>query len=267
MWDEKEFPICAKTYPEYSSKYVETVCTAAILKDTGRLIRLYPIPYRYLVGEHRFKKYQWVRAKIERNLRDDRPESYSIIRDSIRLGDIVQPQNNWLARRQIIFSSPENSFGSLEALQECQKAKRTSLGIIRLKEITRFHVRKKSEAELAEENQKKRRIDGQLSFDIEKKELDIIPYRFQISFACDHSRCNGHKISILDWEFGQLYRKVIESPNWEEKMRQKMEQLCSKDKDVHFFMGNMASRRMTFCILGIFYPPKGKLRQLTIFPS
>jgi len=38
MWAEKEFLICVKTYPEYSTKYLETVCTAAVPKDTGQFI-------------------------------------------------------------------------------------------------------------------------------------------------------------------------------------------------------------------------------------
>lgn len=267
MWEEREFLICVKTYPEYSTKYTETVCTAAVLKDSGRLIRLYPISYRYLVGERQFRKYQWVKAKIEKNLRDDRPESYRIQKESILLGGTVGTQKDWLARRKLILSQPENLFGSIEDLQESQRQKKTSLGIIKPKEIIGFHIEKKTKAELAEEDQKKLQIIGQLSFVVEKKELDLMPYRFLISFACDNPDCTKHRISILDREFGQLYRKVLKSGDWEEKMREKVEQLCSKERDVFFFMGNMASRRNTFCILGMFYPPKTVGNQLDLFRS
>ena len=41
--------IIAKTYPELSAKYGETVCTAAV-DETGNPLRLYPIPFRYLAG-------------------------------------------------------------------------------------------------------------------------------------------------------------------------------------------------------------------------
>ena len=41
--------IWAKTYPELSSKYLETVCTAGML-PSGKPLRLYPIPYRYLAA-------------------------------------------------------------------------------------------------------------------------------------------------------------------------------------------------------------------------
>jgi hypothetical protein len=119
-------------------------------------------------------------------------------------------------------------------------------------------VEKKTESELSEEEQKKKRILSQKSFFVDKKDLELIPYRFLISFNCDDPKCTGHKISILDWEFGELYRKVSTSVDWKEKMRQKFDQICSEKNDVYFFMGNMASRRKTFCILGIFYHPKVK---------
>jgi len=102
MWEEKEFLICVKTYPEYSSKYIETVCTAAVLKDTGQLIRLYPLAYRYLIGERQFHKYQWVKAKIEKNPKDYRPESYRIQPSTIRVGRMVGKQQDWRLRKKLV---------------------------------------------------------------------------------------------------------------------------------------------------------------------
>lgn len=265
MWEEKEFLICVKTYPEYSITYTETVCTAAVLMETGRLIRLYPIPFRYLLGEHQFKKYQCVQAKIKKNSKDGRPESYRIQNDSIRPLGMVDTKNGWSVRKRLILSQTNNVFGSLEDLQESQLAQGTSLGIIKPKEIAKFHIEKKTESEIAEEEKKKKRILSQKSFLVDKKDLELIPYRFLISFNCEDPKCTGHKISILDWEFGQLYRTVSREDAWKEKMRLKVEQICSQEKDVYFFMGNMASRRQTFCILGIFYPPKVVAKQPRLF--
>jgi hypothetical protein len=258
MWEEKEFLICVKTYPEYSLTYTETVCTAAVLKETGQLIRLYPIPFRYLVGELQFKKYQWVQAKIKKNPKDGRPESYKIEYDSIRPLDMVDTKNDWSVRKRLILSQTNNIFGSLEDLQDRQLAQGTSLGIIKPREVRDFGVQKKTRSEIAGEEKKKKQIVGQPSLWVDKKELELIPYRFLVSFNCNDRKCAGHEISILDWEFGELYRKVSRLVDWKEKMRQKFDQICSGKKDVYFFMGNMASRRKTFCILGIFYPPKVK---------
>ena len=265
MWEEKEFLICVKTYPEYSTTYTETVCTAAVLRETGRLIRLYPIPYRYLLGKHQFEKYQWVQAKIKKNPKDGRPESFKIEKDSIHPLGMVDTKNAWSVRKKLVLV-PNNLFISLEDLKNSQVEQGTSLGIIKPREIRGFHIEKKTGPEIAEEEQKKKRILSQPDFFVEKKDLELIPYRFLISFTCNDTKCTTeHKISILDWEFGQLYRKVSGSDNWKEKMCQKVEEICSPKKDVYFFMGNMASRRQTFCILGIFYPPQ--VKQLSLFKS
>jgi hypothetical protein len=89
----KDILICVKTYPEYSVKYTETVCIAGIVKESKRLIRLYPITYRYLEGDLKFEKYQWINAIIEKNPKDSRPESYKVRLDSIRLGQSVDTSN------------------------------------------------------------------------------------------------------------------------------------------------------------------------------
>lgn len=57
--------IVVKTYPLRSSKYIETVCTAGFRED-GSWIRLYPIPFRFCDYQNRYKKYQWIKAKIKK---------------------------------------------------------------------------------------------------------------------------------------------------------------------------------------------------------
>lgn len=55
--------ITVKTYPLLSSKHIETVCTAE-LREEGKWIRIYPVPFRNLDRNKRFKKYQWIEANI-----------------------------------------------------------------------------------------------------------------------------------------------------------------------------------------------------------
>src|SRR6476660_5925321 len=83
--------IWAKTYPELSSRYLETVCTAGML-PSGKPLRLYPIPYRYLAGDkEQFKLYQWITADIQKKPDDSRPESFRIDCDSIESGEEISP--------------------------------------------------------------------------------------------------------------------------------------------------------------------------------
>src|SRR4051794_27995252 len=102
-FESQRLLIWGKTAPELSTRYFETVCTGAVL-ESGAPIRLYPIPFRYLSQEDKFKKYQWITAKITKSPHDSRPESYRIDCDSIVVGGEVPTDNQeWFARRQFMF--------------------------------------------------------------------------------------------------------------------------------------------------------------------
>ena len=55
----QRFLIWGKTYPELSSHHAETVCTGAV-DVSGRPVRLYPVPLRYLQGDQQYKLYDIV---------------------------------------------------------------------------------------------------------------------------------------------------------------------------------------------------------------
>jgi hypothetical protein len=69
--------ILCKTYPSPSAGYVETSCVAA-MEEGGRLLRLYPVPFRLLEDENQFRKWQWIEADIEKAKDDHRQESHRI---------------------------------------------------------------------------------------------------------------------------------------------------------------------------------------------
>jgi hypothetical protein len=74
----------SKTYPSPSVRYVETSCVAGMAED-GRLVRLFPVPFRLVEDDQQFKKWQWVRARVRRAQDDARPESHRISVDTIEL--------------------------------------------------------------------------------------------------------------------------------------------------------------------------------------
>ena len=252
----KDILVCVKTYPEYSSKYTETVCAAGILKDTRKMIRLYPVVYRYLAGSQQFRKYQWITARIEKSAQDNRLESYRIHSESIMLGPLIGTAHNWKDRKQWILSE-DNIFQSLESLNEAQVKKGTSLGIIKPKKIIKFTISQKARDEIIEAENKKEQILQQLGLFGKKKDLELVHVRFNLHFVCNDPRCiKPHKISILDWEFGELYRKLHNKPEWEKMIKKKVDEMCDSTRDTYFFMGNMRGHPQVFCILGFFWPPK-----------
>ena len=62
-YEKKRVLITVKTYPTPSKKSNETVCTAGITEN-GEWIRLYPIPYRYLNGEQKFRIFDWIEVSV-----------------------------------------------------------------------------------------------------------------------------------------------------------------------------------------------------------
>jgi hypothetical protein len=259
--------IVVKTYPEISHKYTETVCTAGVLADSKTFVRLYPIRFRYLEGTLQFKKYQWIRAKITKSNSDPRPESYNIAPDSIELGDMIKAGKTWETRCAWLLNE-KTVFPSVEALRVAQENASISLGIVKPKIVNRVTILQRNSKEVEDAIAKKDSVVNQLDLFEEKKDLYILPVRIMIEFSCNDSNCTGHKMSILDWEFGQLYRKVIKNVDWQEKIKSKIiHEICAEDRDTHIILGNMVSHPQSFSVLGFFWPPKRQGRQMPLFIS
>lgn len=255
--------ILVKTYPEISRKYTETVCTTGIVADSKKMVRLYPIRFRYLEGKHQFSKYQWIKARISKASSDPRPESFNIDQDSIVLGETIPTANKWDERKQWVLSE-QTVFKSMEELHLSQEAVGTSLGIIKPREVTKLTIKPRDENDIKEAIAKKDSIVNQLDMFEDKKDLYILPYRLVLHFFCDDERCRGHKLSILDWEFGQLFRKLKRKPNWQSEMKHKiLNVIFAEDRETYIMVGNMVSRQHIFSILGFFWPPQQN--QLKLF--
>ncbi|RJP78168.1 MAG: hypothetical protein C4522_13390 [Desulfobacteraceae bacterium] len=261
MEDKQNILVLVKTYPEISKKYTETVCTAGIQESTKKLIRLYPIRYRYLTGEFQFKKYQWIKTKIVKANSDSRPESYNPIENTIEIGDVIGTSDDWNERAKWIIN--ENTvFDSVEDLLLAQKQNKTSLGIVKPKEILDFIIEKKTTEEIAEAEIKKNGVLAQMGLFEQPKDIDLLPFRLVLRFRCYNKYCKTHNMSILDWEFGQLYRKVKKNIDWEQKITDKVTNICSPKREPYLILGNIAKWQNIFCILGIFYPPRRRQQLL-----
>ena len=263
--EKSDILIAVKTYPEISNKYTETVCTAGIIADTKRLVRLYPIRFRYLEGEQQFFKYQWIKAHLRKALSDPRPESYHIDSESIEVGDIIPSGKNWDERYSWIIND-YNVFTSVEALRVAQKTVGTSLGIVKPESVERVIIQPRDNQEVEQAIAKKDSIVKQLDMFETKKDLYVLPVKIMIEFSCHDPDCSGHKMSVLDWEFGQLYRKLERRKDWQAKIEAKiMNVICAETRDTYLFLGNMAAHPQTFCVLGFFWPPKSGPRQMGLF--
>lgn len=210
--------ITVKTYPTLSSKYAELVCTAGITEN-GEWRRLYPVRFRQLYEEQKYKKYQWVEAKIEKSTNDRRPESYKIIENSLNpVGKPLPTNKFWRARREAFFKKVE-VHEDLESLIEKAHRNELSLAIFRPTRFLKFTTEELNEREwnagkLADLENQKKQLHLFKDEETVARELEIVqklPYKFYYQF--EDCRGKKSKLMIEDWEIGALYWKCLRGNN------------------------------------------------------
>jgi hypothetical protein len=120
-----------KAYPALLSGLDEAVCVAGFrlgLMTTPEWVRLFPVHFRELENAQRFKKWDELLIDVERSKKDARPESCLPREHTIRL---IRPIG-MDERRRIVDSMPHKSI--CEIIEE-QRAKSTSLGIVRPRQV------------------------------------------------------------------------------------------------------------------------------------
>ena len=192
--------IWGKTYPELSSKYLETVCTGGVFED-GTPARLYPISLRYLEGEEQFSKYQWITVRLKRNPQDGRPESYKVDRVApIIVGEkIPSTADEWGKRADVMFKDSSWIFDSVEDLQKAERETGRSLGVVEPKEILKVTMRPRPDSDAASFAEKLERLKreneaarSQLklfedAIPEEMRKLEFVTERVQIEWLCHGS--------------------------------------------------------------------------------
>lgn len=254
--------ITVRAYPVPSKKYVETSCVAGLDLQAQKPIRIFPVRARVLNDSNQFQKWSIISARIKKAKNDHRPESHNIDQSSIVVESHVGTRNGWTDRNNIL--RPFRSVGSIEELlaQNEREGKHNapSLALIRPKSIRRLLIEHKGREDwTADEVSKLRQQD---MFDIgtcPRQQLQFVPYTFKYHFYCDDKRCDGHILSVIDWEVGQSYRKwrrEYGANDWEMKFREKYWNELANERALQFFVGTQHKRPRTWSIIGLYYPPK-----------
>lgn len=262
-WTEKRILILGMTYPSYSNKYVENVCTGGLEEGTSKMVRIHPVPARYLDPEHRFKKFQWIKARVMKHPGDPRPESLRVDPQSIEPQEKI-PSEDVEGRRRLIEASPHLA-KSVEELKDRWDHDRTSLGAIRPREILGVRLVPRSGSERQEWLAKEKALLSQetLPFERAPKPLDFPEVEFRVSWKCDDGRCATHDMSLAEWGLHELYRKLAGDPLRNDKVKEEMrKRLDLKTRDVFLFLGNFRGTMWNFGLMDSFSP--GKQRQTTM---
>jgi len=263
--------ITVKTYPNISSKYTELVCTAGFRSD-GSWIRIYPVPYRLLSDDKQFKKYSYIRVPIHKNPSDTRPESYKITNsEEIEILHTIDTKNYWRKRKDIVFKNKVYT-NMRELIKDAQEKNLVSLATFKPTEIVSFNSEKNGNEQWStEELRNFKNANNSLFSDIDLSNMPKIPYSFKIHFKDDAG--NNSKMTILDWEFLQLYLnyRYKKKQSMEISKNKVIEQLKSfyETKDLYFFLGTTNRfhhwSSNPFTIIGIFYPKKENFYTPSLF--
>jgi|CXWL01.1.fsa_nt_gi hypothetical protein len=251
-WTTKKVLITVRTYPAPSGKSVEVSCTAGITED-GDWIRLFPVPYRFVKPDKRFKKYQWVSVKVRKAKSDPRPESHNLDIDSIRILKAVPPAKGWIKRRVAI---GEKNFAHCMCClkRHHDQPGAPTIGIFKPREIERLVLQPASPNWTARELRSLRQVTFFENAPV--NELEKIPFKFKYKYRCDDAACRGHSMSCSDWEMGESFRRwKSEHPtDWESKFREKYERQMIEENDTHFYVGTVHKHPKNWIIVGLWYP-------------
>lgn len=253
---KKRILVTVKAYPNPSKTYGETVCCAGVDLSNSQLVRLFPIPFRDLDNDKKFKKYSIIEAQCTTPSDDKRSESFRVDADTIKVVTWFDTEKGtWQKRKELVLKVPVKSM--CQVYKECESDD-LSLGLIK-PESVKFECTKQSPSD----QQSREACYAQLSlFNKQKDAIEEIPYHFYYNFKCaGFSDCPGHKLSIIDWEIGQAFRdwrsRYPDEKVLLEKIKERWLDIGNTDKkDVYFYVGNLKRFRQTFMVLGVFYPPK-----------
>jgi hypothetical protein len=256
-WVKKRVLITVRTYPVPSAKSIEASCTGGIT-DRNEWIRLFPVPYRLMDQEKRFKKWQWIEVSATKATNDIRPESFKINPASVVPGEVIDTKDGWRERRKLIEPLRRQSMCHIQKERVDRGA--PTLGVFKPFQIKRLLIEDAEQTEWTQEQLTALTRDD-LFQKAPEQPLEKLPVDFRYEFRCGDLDCKGHSMLCTDWEMSQSYRawRRQYGEKWEGAIRQRYETEMIERNDTHFFVGTLHQYPKNWIIVGLFYPPKAKV--------
>jgi hypothetical protein len=202
--------ILIKAQPHRSSKYFETVCCAGVGRDR-KWRRQYPVPFRILADDQKFKRWNWIRYRYVKSADDPRTESQKVLPESLEVSGVLKKGE----RASFLEPLVRASFAEADGLRE-------SLTLIRPRTFS-LEAFAKTDEELAQETVKHSELANQLSmFDAAAKPLKPCSMRFVAKWKDQDGKDRTHECD--DWEtaaafngFERLYGRAQAIENLKSK--------------------------------------------------
>lgn len=257
-WDTITVLVTVKAYPVIARQSGESVCVAGVRLDTPEpeWVRLFPVGFRALPKPRQFRKYDVIRLRARRRGGSDRrPETFQPDLDSLVVGpNVGTDRGTWQTRGELV--------GALRgATTTCRLAGQArasgqaapSLGLVRPRDV---------ELVVADNPDYTPGGSPQVDVDLfgtEHEVLEKTPFVATYHYRCaDERACRGHRQSVVDWESGQLARTNLVARDVEEARaahrRRFLDEMCARDRDTYFYVGNQHQHPASFLVLGLFWP-------------
>lgn len=276
--------VTVMTYPSLSNKHFETVCTAGFRED-GSWIRIFPVPYRVLLGRDeskRYHKWQWIEVDLEQNLaHDKRRESYHIkdINSLSLLARIDNKRANWDLRTSWVLKN-KKLYTNMSDLLEDTKRDNTSLAVLKplkivdviyeKEDMSKFKKKlKRQEDKYKAELLQMKLFEDEFEMSETFRFAEKVPYKFSYVFKTEDGK--RRTLMIEDWEIGMLYRNMFQRYQNEDVACQKVREKYLKmaDDDLYLFLGtsfewHMKNADNPYMVIGVFAPPKKDAIQIQL---
>lgn len=151
----------------------------------------------------------------------------------------------------MIFANPNWHYGCLEELKARERRDKTSMGMVKVREVVSVKLEERSDEERMRHAEKLARLRSKLDlFDEPQRHLQFFPFRVRVGWLCEDVNCPGHTAAVLDWGLGELGRR-----EGADKALARMQELTRIEKyDLRFYMGNFKAHPRNFGIVGLWYP-------------
>lgn len=257
--------ILCKTYPSPSSKYAETSCVAG-MTDDGRIVRLYPVPFRFVSDDQQFRKWQWIEARVEASHNDRRPESHRLFVDTIQCDaePLKAGKDGWPRRMELL--SKLEVFEDFGAVEAARQARGTTLALLRPTRILGLDIKAAKNPEWTDDEKTKLlqlQQQGGLFDDADEGKqirlLEKLPFDFHYRYECQvDGQPVAYRHKLVDWEVGALYRRLRReygASGWEKPFRDKYERELPS-RDLLLLLGTIHRFPDQWLAVSVICPPK-----------
>lgn len=199
---------------------VERPGVIGVDRESGRLLRLAPFPWKGNDTDPPLLRWAWIQARTVTAAFDPRPDAYGVQGEIIQTA-YLDAKDGWRLRWPFVRA---HLHGSLESLQHSARSGGVSAGFVRA-----------------------------------GADWDLLQLPLRVRFRCASEDCTGpHELPVLDWELHEMSRASRErhGQTWATKFRETWGAALLERYDVHVLVSAYAQSPARLYVAGLFYPPR-----------